>query len=47
MVQIYENDVSWGANGFSSVIALAGTAISAAGLGTFLSSLGKGSSDGS
>jgi bacteriorhodopsin len=39
MVQIYSGDVGWGADPLSSGIALAGTAISAAGLGTFLSSL--------
>lgn len=39
MFQVYDANVSWGADGTSSLIALGGTAISAAGLGTFLSSL--------
>jgi hypothetical protein len=39
MFQIYDSNVSWGADTTSSLIALGGTAISAAGLGTFLSSL--------
>jgi hypothetical protein len=42
MAQVYDSNVSWGADTVSSLIALGGTAISAAGLGTFLSSL-KGS----
>lgn len=42
MLSVYDADVSWGADTVSSGLALGGTAISAAGLGTFLSSL-KGS----
>jgi hypothetical protein len=37
--QVYDANASWGADATSSLIALGGTAISAAGLGTFLSSL--------
>jgi hypothetical protein len=39
MLGVYDADVSWGADTVSSLVALGGTAISAAGLGTFLSSL--------
>ncbi len=39
LLQVYDSNVSWGADSISSLIALGGTAISAAGLGTFLSSL--------
>jgi len=39
MFQVYDANPSWGADATSSLIALGGTAISAAGLGTFLSSL--------
>jgi hypothetical protein len=42
MTQVYGTDVAWGGDALSSLIALAGTAITAAGLGTFISSL-KGS----
>lgn len=42
MLQVYDSSVSWGADSTSSLIALGGTAISAAGLGTFLSSLKSG-----
>lgn len=47
MYQVYAGDVSWGADPLSSILALAGTAISAAGLGTFISSVSSGAgSDG-
>jgi hypothetical protein len=39
MLQVYDANSSWGADATSSLIALGGTALSAAGLGTFLSSL--------
>jgi hypothetical protein len=39
MLQVYDSNVSWGADSISSLLALGGTAISAAGLGTFISSL--------
>jgi hypothetical protein len=39
MLQIYDSNVAWGADPSASLLALAGTAISAAGIGTFLSSL--------
>jgi hypothetical protein len=39
MIQVYDANVAWGADTGASLIALGGTAISAAGVGTFLSSL--------
>lgn len=39
MWEIYSKDVAWGASGFSAFIALLGTALSAAGLSAFASSL--------
>jgi hypothetical protein len=39
MLQVYDSNVSWGADTVSSLLALGGTAISAAGVGTFLSSI--------
>jgi hypothetical protein len=39
MLQVYDSNVSWGADSISSLLALMGTAISAAGVGTFISSL--------
>jgi hypothetical protein len=39
MLQVYDGDVAWGADFLSAALALAGTALSAAGLGTFLSSI--------
>jgi hypothetical protein len=47
MAQVYDGDVAWGANWISSFLALAGTAISAAGLGTFLAAIKPGGSGGS
>jgi hypothetical protein len=41
MYQIYAGDPAWGADSLSSVIALVGTAITAAGLGAFISSIRK------
>jgi ABC-type multidrug transport system fused ATPase/permease subunit len=39
MFQVYDANASWGADATAALIALGGTAIAAAGLGTFLSSL--------
>jgi hypothetical protein len=39
MLQVYDANASWGADTVASLLALGGTAIAAAGLGTFLSSL--------
>jgi hypothetical protein len=39
MLQVYDSNVSWGADTIASLLALGGTAIAAAGVGTFLSSL--------
>jgi hypothetical protein len=39
MLQVYDSNAAWGADQVSSVIALGSTAITAAGVGTFLSSL--------
>jgi hypothetical protein len=41
MLQVYDGNPAWGADKVSSFIALATTAITAAGVGTFLSSLSK------
>jgi len=41
MLQVYDSNPSWGADTISSLIALGGTAISAAGVGTFVSSMRK------
>jgi len=39
MLQVYDANASWGADTIASLLALGGTAITAAGVGTFLSSL--------
>lgn len=39
MIQVYDSNVAWGADTTASLIALGGTAVSAAGVGSFLSSL--------
>jgi hypothetical protein len=39
MLQVYDANPSWGADTIASLLALGGTALAAAGVGTFLSSL--------
>jgi hypothetical protein len=39
MLQVYDSNASWGADTISSLIALGGTTIAAAGVGTFVSSI--------